>query len=158
MLWKEQCERDGVEREPGLDELRTLFQMANLQPRGQFYLRPSNKYKFMVPGANVKYNPSWKEEWVVVEGDWGRTAFIGGAEHPVSTQFSLGCSWTKSELSAESDRIIKRILKRGFTNARFPLLDPFEGARLEKYLRVPSLASGTYFFRFCLFVCFFFFF
>ena len=30
VLWKEQCERDGIEREPGLDEFRNLFQIANL--------------------------------------------------------------------------------------------------------------------------------
>ena len=80
----------------------------------------------------------------MVKGDWGRTAFIGGAEHPVPTQFSLGCSWNKCDLSAESEKIIRGILERGFTNMRFPYLDPFEGARLEKYLRVPSSTSGIY--------------
>ena len=79
----------------------------------------------------------------MVEGDWGRTAYIGGVEHPVPTQFSLGCSWSKGELSAESDAIIRGILGRSYMNMRFPLLDPFEGARLEKYLRVPA-DSGTY--------------
>ena len=68
ILWKEQCKRDGVDREPGLEEFCHLFQIANLLPRGQFYLRASNQYKFTVPGANVKYPSSWKEEWVVVEG------------------------------------------------------------------------------------------
>ena len=88
---------------------------------------------------------------MVVEGDWGRTAFIGGAEHPVPTQFSLGCSWNKRELSAESDRIVRGILERGFINMRVPLLDPFEGARLEKYLRVPSPVPGSHHFIPCFF-------
>ena len=48
-------------REPGFDELQYIFQFANLVPKGQFYLRPSNKMKFIVPGANVKYNQPYKD-------------------------------------------------------------------------------------------------
>ena len=44
--------------------------------------------KFFVPSANVKYNSPWKDEWVVVEGEWGRSVHIGGTEYPVPTQFS----------------------------------------------------------------------
>ena len=55
MLWREQCEKDNIDREPGLDELYFLFNIANMVPWGQFYLRASNDMKFTVPGANVKY-------------------------------------------------------------------------------------------------------
>ena len=55
VLLKEQCERDKVERESRFDELRYIFQIANLVPRGQFYLRAYNGMKFLVPEANVKY-------------------------------------------------------------------------------------------------------
>ena len=55
VLWREQCERDNIDREPGLDELRFLFNIANMVPRGQFYLRASNDMKFVISGANVKY-------------------------------------------------------------------------------------------------------
>ena len=57
-------------------------------PRGQFYLKASNDMKFVIPRANVKYDVSWKEEWLVVEDEWGRTAFIGGFEYPIPTQFT----------------------------------------------------------------------
>ena len=90
VLWKEQCILNNIDRESGFDELRYLFSVANLVLRGQFYLRASNsKVKFVVPGANVKYPATWKEEWIVVGGDWGRIAFIGCFEYPVPTQFSL---------------------------------------------------------------------
>ena len=55
MLWREQCERDHIDREPGLDELRFLFNIASMVPRGQFYLRANNDMRIIVPGANVKY-------------------------------------------------------------------------------------------------------
>ena len=70
VLWKEQCVLANVDKEPGFDELRYLFSVANLVPRGQFYLRASNsKVKFAVLGANAKYPATWKEEWIVVGGD-----------------------------------------------------------------------------------------
>ena len=68
-----------------MDELLYLFNIASMVPRGQFYLRANNDMKFIVPGANVKYAAPWKEEWLVVEGEWGRTAFLGGHEYPVPT-------------------------------------------------------------------------
>jgi hypothetical protein len=55
VLWNEQCEKDHIDRELGLDELRFLFNIASMVPRGQFYLRASNDMKFIVPRANVKY-------------------------------------------------------------------------------------------------------
>jgi hypothetical protein len=100
VLWKEQCEKDHIEREPGLDELRFLFNITSMVPRGQFYLRASNDLKFTVPGANVKYAAPWKEEWLVVEGDWGRTAFVGGYEYPVPTQFTVRDKWAKGTLGS----------------------------------------------------------
>ena len=69
VFWKKQCERDKVERESGFDELRYIFQIANLVPRGQFYLRAYNEMRFTIPGANTKYALHWKEEWIVVGGD-----------------------------------------------------------------------------------------
>ena len=113
VLWKEQCVLNNIDREPGFDELRYLFSVANLVPRGQFYLRASNsKVKFVVPGANVKYPATWKEEWIVVGGDWGRIAFIGGFEYPVPTQFSLKDKWERREPSVESQAIIQGIMER----------------------------------------------
>ncbi|KAK1555454.1 hypothetical protein Q3G72_026727 [Acer saccharum] len=90
--------------------------VASLSPRGQFYLRPSNKMKFVVPGANVKYNLPWKDEWIVVEGEWGRSVHIGGTEYPVPTQFSPRDKWSSEELSSESKEILTRIQKRGYIN------------------------------------------
>ena len=55
VLWKEQSEKDNVEREPGFDELRYIFQVVNLVPRGQFYLKAFNQMKFIIPGMNTKY-------------------------------------------------------------------------------------------------------
>ena len=78
-----------MEREPGFDELRYIFQIANVVPWGQFYLRAYNGIKVLVPRENVKYAASWKEEWIMVEGDWGHTAFIGGVEYPIPTQFTV---------------------------------------------------------------------
>jgi hypothetical protein len=142
VLWKEQCEKDHIEREPGLDELRYLFNIASMVPRGQFYLRASNDLKFTVPGANVKYSAPWKEEWLVVEGEWGHTAFVGGYEYPVPTQFTARDKWAKGTLAPESREILTRILKRGYTNMQYPTLDPFEGARLERYLRISLALPG----------------
>ena len=135
---------DNIDREPGFDELRYLFSVANLVPRGQFYLRASNsKVKFVVPGANVKYPASWKEEWIVVGGDWGRIAFIGGYEYPVPTQFSLKDKWERREPRLESQAIIQGIMERGYINRSFPLLDPYDGARLEKYLQISAPLPGN---------------
>ena len=144
VLWKEQCDKDRIEREPGLEELRYLFNIASMVPRGQFYLRASNDLKFTVPGANVKYSAPWKEEWLVVEGDWGHTAFIGGYEYPVPTQFTARDKWAKGTLAPESREILKRILKRGYTNLQYPTLDPFEGARLDRYLRISLALPGKF--------------
>ena len=80
-----------MEREPGFDELRYVFQIENPVPLGQFYLRAYNEMKFLVSGANVKYVAPWKEEWIVVEGDWGRTAFIRGVEYPVPSPQPIHC-------------------------------------------------------------------
>ena len=153
VLWKEQCEKDHVEREPGLDELRFLFNITSMVPRGQFYLRALNDLKFVVPGANVKYAAPWKEEWLVVEGDWGRTAFVGGYEYPVPTQFSARDKWAKGTLAPESREILKGILKRRYTNLQYPTLDPFEGARLDRYLRISLALPGK--FNYILFLCFY---
>ena len=142
VLWKEQCEKDRIEREPGLDELRYLFNITSMVPRGQFYLRANNDMRFIVPGANVKYVAPWKEEWFVVEGEWGRTAFIGGYEYPVPTQFTMRDKWAKGVLAPESREILARIMKSGYTNMQYPTLDPFEGARLERYLRISIALLG----------------
>ena len=75
-------------KEPGFDELRYVFQVANLVLRGQFYLRAYNEMKFIVPRANVKYNQTWKDEWVVVEGDWGHSVHSEGTEYPIPTHFT----------------------------------------------------------------------
>ena len=111
-------------------------------PRGQFYLRANNDMRFIVPGANVKYVAPWKEEWLVVEGEWGRTAFIGGYEYPVPTQFTMRDKWAKGVLAPESREILARIMKRGYTNMQYPTLDPFKGARLERYLRISLALPG----------------
>ena len=60
VLWREQCERDNIDREPRLDELRFLFNIANMVPQGEFYLRALNDMKFTIPRANVKYAVPWK--------------------------------------------------------------------------------------------------
>ena len=142
VLWKEQCGKDRIEREPGLDELRYLFNITSMVPRGQFYLRANNEMRFIVPGANVKYAAPWKEEWLVVEGEWGRTAFIGGYEYPVPTQFTVRDKWAKGVLAPESREILAKIMKRGYTNMQYPTLDPFEGGRLERYLRISIALPG----------------
>ncbi|KAI9196572.1 hypothetical protein LWI28_025093 [Acer negundo] len=60
----------------------------------------------------------------------GDTTYIGGFEYPVLTQFTA-----KDNLG--------KILKRGYINAQYPTLDPFEGAWLEKSLRI-SFALPVY--------------
>ena len=142
MLWREQCEKDNIDREPGFDELRYLFQIANLVPWGQFYVRASNEMKFVVPRANIKYVAPWKEEWFVVEGEWGHTAFIRGFKYPVPTQFTTKDRWAKGVLSLESRDILRRIMKRGYKNMKYPTLDPFEGDQLERYLRISLVLPG----------------
>ncbi|KAK1559870.1 hypothetical protein Q3G72_019314 [Acer saccharum] len=71
VLWKEQCKMDKMEREPGFDEIRYVFQIMNLTlgPKGLFYLRVNNRIKFSVPRANVKFTHPWRDEWIVVGGD-----------------------------------------------------------------------------------------
>ena len=78
----------------------------------------------------------------MVEGEWGRTAFIGGNEYPVPTQFTARDKWAKWVLSSESWDILSRIMKRGYTNMRYHTLDPFEGDRLERYLRISLALPG----------------
>ncbi|KAI9186208.1 hypothetical protein LWI28_014883 [Acer negundo] len=136
VLWREQCARDNIDKEPGLDELRYLFQIAYLVPREQFYLRASNEMKFIVPSANVKYVPPWKEKWFVVKGEWGNTAYIGGFEYPVPTQFTTKDKWAKGLLSSESWDILGKILRRGYVNVQYPTLDQLEGGRLEKFFTI----------------------
>ena len=92
VLWKEQCKKDRIERELGLDELRFLFNITNMVPRGQFYLRASNDMKFTVPGANVKYTVPWKEEWFVVEASGGTLPLLGGMNTPSLHNFQQGTS------------------------------------------------------------------
>ncbi|KAI9191880.1 hypothetical protein LWI28_014946 [Acer negundo] len=60
VLWKEQCERDGLERGPGFDKLRYVFQIANMMlgPKGQFYLRAYKSTKLVIPRPNTKFNIS----------------------------------------------------------------------------------------------------
>ena len=78
----------------------------------------------------------------MVEGDWGRTAFVGGYEYPVPTQFTARDKWAKGTLAPESREILKRILNRGYTNLQYPTLDPFEGASLDRYLRISLALPG----------------
>ena len=40
VLWKEQCEKDGVLKEPRFDKIRYVYQLVSMVPRSQFYLRP----------------------------------------------------------------------------------------------------------------------
>ena len=131
-----------MEREPGFDELRYIFQIVNLVHRGQFYLRAYNGMKFLIPRVNVKYAVPWKEEWIVVEGDRGRTAFIGGVEYPVLTQFTVKDKWAKVVLSSKSQDILGRIMKKGYTNMKYATLDAFEGDQLERYMRISIALLG----------------
>ena len=78
----------------------------------------------------------------MVGEDWGHIAFIGGYEYPVPTQFSLKDKWERKVPSLESQAIIQGIMERGYVNRSFPLLNPFDGARLEKYLRISSSLPG----------------
>ena len=78
----------------------------------------------------------------MVEGEWGHTAFIGGYEYPVPTQFTARDKWEKSVLSPESRDILTRIMKGGYTNLKYPTLDPFEGDQLERYLKISLAFPG----------------
>ena len=78
----------------------------------------------------------------MVEGDWGRTAFVGGYEYPVPTQFTARDKWAKGVLAPESRDILTRIMKRGYTNMQYPTLDPFEGARLKRYSKTSLALLG----------------
>ena len=112
MLWKEQCEKVGVENEPSFDDFRYIFQITSMVPRGQFYLRPKNKLQFVVPGANVKFTPPWKDGWIVVESDWGHSVCLDDVKHLVPIRFSPQDKWNTGELSAESGQILMRIQDR----------------------------------------------
>ena len=136
-----------------MDELCFLFNITKMVPMGQFYLRASNDMKFTIPGANVKYAVPWKEEWLVVEGEWGHTAFIRVCEYPVLTQFTTRDKWAKRVLSPESRDILGRIMKRGYTNMKYLTLDLFEGDQLERYLRISLALPGKQFHLFLLSIC-----
>ena len=101
--------------------------------------------KFIVSGANVKYNQTWKDEWVVVKGDWGHSLHIGGTEHSVSNQFTMKDKWGKRVISMESLSILQRIHKREYTNLNYPSNDSFEGDRLDQYLRISVAHPGMLF-------------
>ncbi|KAI9153922.1 hypothetical protein LWI28_018477 [Acer negundo] len=49
---------------------------------------------------------------------------------------TTGDKWVKGVFSPESQDIMGKILKRGYVNVPYSTLDPFEGARLEKSLRI----------------------
>ncbi|KAK1565217.1 hypothetical protein Q3G72_021411 [Acer saccharum] len=111
-------------------------------PRGQFCLRPKNKLQFVVPGANVKFIPPWKDEWVVVEGDWGQSVYLDGVKHSVPIRFSPQDKWNTGELSAESSQILMKVQDKNYANLQYPTCDPFEGARLERYLQISLAQPG----------------
>ena len=79
-------------------------------------------------------------------GSWwkasGHIAFIGGYEYLVPTQFTARDKWANGVLAPESRDILARIMKRGYTNMQYPTLDPFEGGRLERYLRISLALPG----------------
>ncbi|KAK4838495.1 hypothetical protein QYF36_014179 [Acer negundo] len=126
LFWKEQCKMDGVTRESGFDEIRYIFQVATVKlgPRGQFYLRAKKPLKLIVPRATLKYPRSWREKWVVVEGDWGYSIHIGGTKHRVPTQFSRQDKWGKGKITTESWDILAKILARFYVNVKYPTSDP----------------------------------
>ncbi|KAK1562038.1 hypothetical protein Q3G72_005165 [Acer saccharum] len=136
------CEIDSEENEPSFDDFRYIFQVTSMVPRGQFYLRPKNKLQFVVPGANVKFTSPWKNEWVVVEGDWGQSVCLDGVKCSVPIRFSPQEKWNSGELSAESSQILLKIQDRGYANSQYPTCDPFEGARLERHLWIPLAQPG----------------
>ena len=68
---------------------------------------------------------------------------MGGFEYPVPTQFLLKEKWERREPSLESRAIIQGIMERGYLNQSFPLLAPYEGARLEKYLQISAPLPGN---------------
>ena len=102
---------DDVVRELGFNEIRYVFQMANLSggSKGQFYLRAYNPLKFFIPKANTKYNKTWRDEWVMVGGDWGSSVHIGETEFPVPIQCTGRDKWDKRKISAESEGILRKI-------------------------------------------------
>ena len=49
----------------------------------------------------------------------------------------------------ESQAIIQGIMERGYINRSFPLLDPYDGARLEKYLQISAPLPGNWLCLYC---------
>ena len=45
-------------------------------------------------------------------------------------------------LSPESRDILARIMKKGYINMKYPTLDPFEGGRMERYLKISLALPG----------------
>ncbi|KAI9166205.1 hypothetical protein LWI28_028000 [Acer negundo] len=64
------------------------------------------------------------------------TTYIRGFEYPFPTQFTAKDKWANGVLPLESKDILGRIMKRRYTNMQYHTLDPFEGAKLERYLRI----------------------
>ncbi|KAK1586239.1 hypothetical protein Q3G72_000458 [Acer saccharum] len=116
-------------------------QGANLTPglKGQFYLRAKNPLKLIIPGATIKYPKPWKDEWVVVRGDWDSSVHISGIEYPVPTDFTRKDKCDKGSPSKESMGVLEGIVARNYANLEYPNCDPFEGARVDRYLKI-SLA------------------
>ena len=61
--------------------------------------------------------------------------------------------WVKGVLSPESRDILMRIVRRGYTNMKYPTLDPFEGDRLERYLKISLALPGKRFHLSVLSIC-----
>ncbi|KAK0587799.1 hypothetical protein LWI29_029101 [Acer saccharum] len=80
--------------------------------------------------------------WVVVEGDWGQSVYLDGVKYLVPIRFSPRDKWSTGVLSVESRRILKGIQDRNYTNSKYPTCDPFEGTRLERYLRISLAHPG----------------
>ena len=85
----------------------------------------------------VKYNITLLLLSIILTGgDWGHYAFIESTEYPVPTQFTTKDKWDKGVLLAKSRGILRRIPERNYMNMEFPTQDAYEGARLERYLRI----------------------
>ncbi|KAI9153251.1 hypothetical protein LWI28_008432 [Acer negundo] len=112
-------------------------------PKGQFYLRAKNPLKFIVAGANVKYPHSWCEEWVVVEEKWGSSVDVDGVERPIPIQFSGQEKWGKGKISEESQGILEKILGRHYVNVKYPVSDPFDSGRVDRYLKISLPAPSS---------------
>ena len=75
----------------------------------------------------------------MVGGDWGSSVHIGGTEYPVPTDFTIKDKWDKGSPSKEPLGILEGIVARNYVNLEYPDCDPFEGARVNRYLKI-SLA------------------